>query len=98
MSIIVTRVYGKLDNKEEFDKDDHIISIIANQNTAIYVGEKNNKDIEIYQTSFDQKISKIAKELIPNSSQNWTDLALLFLKELVKKEIFFEKLINNLIF
>jgi len=96
MSIIVTRVYTKLDNKEEFDKADHVLSIIANQNTAIYLGEKNDKDIKIYQNSFDEKISKLANDLIPNSSQNWTDLALLFLKELVKKEIFFDTLVLDI--
>lgn len=96
MSIIVTRVYGKLDNNNEFDKADHILSIIANQNTAIYLGEKNNKDIEIYKTSFDQKISKLANDLIPNSSQNWTDLALLFLKEIIKKELYLDTLVLDI--
>lgn len=90
MSVLVTRVYDNLNNDNEPDYESHIISIIANDNSAIYLGKLSNENITIYQNSFDQKISSLAKDLIPNSSQNWTDLAYLLLKDLINNKLYID--------
>jgi|688.fasta_scaffold56408_3 molecular chaperone GrpE (heat shock protein) len=90
MSVLITRVYDKLNDDNEHDHESHIISIIANDDSAIYLGKISNENITIYQNSFDKKISNLAKDLLPNSSQNWTDLAYLLLKDLINNKLYID--------